>query len=124
MEMDQCLYKARSDLELEAVVVGADLDPPAGDEVVDDEVAGRLPGHLPQLDGAELDADRHARPHRERHEPGLLLLQQLRRHGAVQPRLASDGDGEDEHSEQRPAHAPAAPPPAAPAPTPTGWIRW
>uniref|UniRef100_A0A0E0E9B7 Uncharacterized protein n=1 Tax=Oryza meridionalis TaxID=40149 RepID=A0A0E0E9B7_9ORYZ len=63
------------------------LDPPA-----DDEIAGRLPGHLPQLDGAELDADRHAHPHRERHEPGLLLLQQLRRHGAVQPRLASEQD--------------------------------
>uniref|UniRef100_I1NYY2 Uncharacterized protein n=1 Tax=Oryza glaberrima TaxID=4538 RepID=I1NYY2_ORYGL len=93
-----------------------------GDEVVDDEVAGRLPGHLPQLDGAELDADRHARPHRERHEPGLLLLQQLRRHRVQDARRGAQRDGEDEHGEQRPAHATAAPPPTAPAPTPTGWI--
>jgi hypothetical protein len=55
-------------------------------------VAVGLPRHLPELDGAELDADGHARAHGQRHEPGLLLPNQLRRDGAVQARLPPERD--------------------------------
>jgi hypothetical protein len=84
--------KAHLDLKLKTAGIGADAELRACLDIVHHQVAVCLARHRPQPDGAELDADGHAGPHGERHEPGLPLLQQLRRDGAVEPRLPRERD--------------------------------